>query len=154
MLEIALYQPDIAANAGTIARLCACFGMPLTIIEPAGFIWTDSAFRRSAMDYFGHVDVRRANSWTDFKTANIGRRLVLSTTKSNAAHHQFAFRRDDILLFGRESSGVPEEVRAVCEGVTIPMRAGMRSLNVAVAAGIVAAEAMRQIGDFDAGALS
>lgn len=149
MLEIALYQPDIAANAGTIARLCACFGLPLTIIEPAGFVWSDSAFRRAGMDYLAQADVRRAPSWESFTTEKAGRRLVLLTTKANMPHCEFPFIPDDILLFGRETSGVPEKVHAACECVGIPMRPGMRSLNVATAAAIVAAEAMRQVGLFE-----
>jgi len=149
MLEIALYQPDIAANAGTIARLCACFGLPLTIIEPAGFVWSDSAFRRAGMDYLEHVDVRRAASWESFVSESAGRRLVLLTTKANAPHYRYTFLADDILLFGRESSGVPDHVHAACQRVGILMRPGMRSLNVALAAAIVASEAIRQTGMFE-----
>jgi tRNA (cytidine/uridine-2'-O-)-methyltransferase len=149
MLEIALYQPDIAANTGTIARMCACFGLPLTIIEPAGFVWSDSALRRAGMDYLAQADIRRSRSWADFRHEAGQRRFVLLTTKASQAHHTFSFRADDILLFGRESSGVPEEVHAVCERVTIPMQPGMRSLNVAMASAIVVAEAMRQLGLFE-----
>jgi tRNA (cytidine/uridine-2'-O-)-methyltransferase len=150
MLEIALFQPDIAANAGTIARMCACFGLPLTIIEPAGFPWSDSAFRRAGMDYLQKIDVRRAASWADFQSETTEKRLVLLTTKAALPHHQFAFGNTDVLLLGRESSGVPDAVHAACERVTIPMQPGMRSLNVAMAAAIVVAEAMRQLGMFGA----
>lgn len=147
-LEIALYQPDIAANTGTIARLCACFGLPLTIIEPAGFVWSDSALRRAGMDYLAQADIRRAADWAAFRADKAGRRLVLLTTKAALPHVEFSFADDDVLLFGRESSGVPEEVHAVCERVTIPMQPGMRSLNVAMASAIVVAEAMRQLNMF------
>lgn len=148
-LEIVLYQPDIAANTGTIARLAACFGLPLTIIEPAGFAWSDSSLRRAGMDYLAQADIRRAPSWNDFRKDKAGRRLVLLTTKATAAHMDFRFAESDVLLFGRESSGVPEEVHAACERVTIPMKPAMRSLNVAMASAIVVAEAMRQLGMFD-----
>ena len=135
MIEIALYQPDIAPNAATIARLCACFGMKLTIIEPAGFIATDSAWRRAGMDYLDKLDLTHAPSWEAFRTANQARRLVLLSTKAALPHTEFRFGADDILLFGRESSGVPEAVHeAVHHRVVIPMRPGLRSLNVAVTA--------------------
>jgi tRNA (cytidine/uridine-2'-O-)-methyltransferase len=147
-LEIALYQPDIAANTGTIARLSACFGLPLTIIEPAGFVWSDSALRRAGMDYLAQADIRRAADWETFRAGKAGRRLVLLTTKATTAHVDFRFTGDDVLLFGRESSGAPDEVHAACERVTIPMLPGMRSLNVAMASAIVVAEAMRQLGLF------
>ena len=145
MIEIALYQPDIAANTGSIARACACFGLPLTIIEPAGFVWSDSSLRRAGMDYLDKVELRRAASWEIFRTQKAGQRLVLLSTKAETAHCDFQFANGDVLLFGRESSGVPPEVHAACARVTIPMRPGLRSLNVAMAAAIVAAEAMRQL---------
>ena len=147
-LEIALFQPDIAANTGTIARLAACFGLPLTIIEPAGFAWSDSTLRRAGMDYLGQADIRRAASWPDFQAAKAGQRLVLLTTKAEISHVDFRFTADDVLLFGRESAGVPDAVHKACARVTIPMRPGMRSLNVAMASAIVVAEAMRQLGLF------
>lgn len=145
MIEIALYQPDIAANTGSIARLCACFGLPLTIIEPAGFVWSDSSLRRAGMDYLDKVELSRAASWDAFRAQQAERRLVLLSTKAETAHTDFQFKTGDVLLFGRESSGVPSEVRAACAGVTIPMRPGLRSLNVAMAASIVVSEAMRQL---------
>ncbi len=148
MIEIALFQPDIAANTGTIARMAACFGLPLTIIEPAGFAWSDSSLRRSGMDYLALADLRRAASWADFQAAKTGQRVILLTTKAETSHAEFRFAAGDVLLFGRELSGVPENVHAACERVTIAMRPGMRSLNVAVASAIVAAEAMRQLGMF------
>jgi tRNA (cytidine/uridine-2'-O-)-methyltransferase len=149
MIEIALYQPDIAPNSATIARLCACFGLKLTIIEPAGFVFTDAAFRRAGMDYLAHVDLARSHSWTAFQAANAGRRIVLLTTKASMPYCDFRFQNDDILLLGRESLGVPEAVHAALpHRIRIPMKPEARSLNVAVATGIVASEALRQLGAF------
>ncbi len=149
-LEIALYQPDIAPNAATIGRLCACFGLKLTIIEPAGFAFTDSSFRRAGMDYLENLELERAASWQAFHAANQQRRIVLLTTKAAMPHTQFNFQPDDILMLGRESAGVPENVHAALpHRIRIPMRQGLRSLNVAVAASLVTGEAMRQLGHFD-----
>ena len=149
MIEIALYQPDIAPNAATIARLCACFGMKLTIIEPAGFVATDSAWRRAGMDYLDKLELVHAPSWAAFYAANQQRRIVLASTKAALPHIKFQYQADDILLFGRESAGVPESVhRALTCRVIIPMRQGLRSLNVAVSAAIIAAEALRQLDAF------
>lgn len=149
MIEIALYQPDIAPNAATIARLCACFGLKLTIIEPAGFVWTDSSFRRAGMDYLEHVDLQRSTSWDKFAAATAAQRKILLSTKASQSHVDFKYQRGDILLLGRESAGVPETVhQAVQQRIIIPMQHGMRSLNVAVSAGIVAGEALRQLGQF------
>ena len=149
MIEIALYQPDIAPNAATIARLCACFGLKLTIIEPAGFVFTDSAFRRAGMDYLNDVDLEHATSWDAFRQ-NIGfKRLVLLSTKASQTHVSFKFQSNDILLLGRESAGVPDEVHAAIPNrIRIPMQPGMRSLNVAIAAGLVTGEALRQLNGF------
>ena len=149
MIEIALYQPDIAPNAATIARLCACFGLKLTIIEPAGFVFTDSAFKRAGMDYLRDVQLEHASSWNSFKDGLGNKRLVLLTTKATETHISFKFHKDDILLLGRESSGVPDEVHAaIASRIRIPMQQGMRSLNIAVAAGLVAGEALRQLNGF------
>lgn len=146
MIEIAMYQPDIAGNAGTIARMAACFGLPVTIIEPAGFAWSDSALRRAGMDYLDAAALRRAPSWADFKAGTSGRRLVLLTTKASGSYLDFRFHRDDILLLGRESSGVPDDVHAAADArISIPMQAGMRSLNVALACAMVTGEALRQL---------
>jgi tRNA (cytidine/uridine-2'-O-)-methyltransferase len=146
MIEIALYQPDIAANAGSIGRLCACFGLRLTIIEPAGFVWTDSALRRAGMDYLNHLEVERMPSFAHFQAARAGKRLLLLTTKASQSYAGFTYAADDVLLLGRESAGVPDDVHACCTGLTIPMKHGLRSLNVAMAAAIVAGEAVRQLG--------
>jgi tRNA (cytidine/uridine-2'-O-)-methyltransferase len=147
MIEIALYQPDIAANTGTIARLCACMGMKLTIIEPAGFTWDDSKLRRAGMDYLDIATIRRSASWTQFLSETEGRRKLLLTTKAAQAYTTFSYRTDDILLLGRESAGVPENIHQSADArLTIPMQQGARSLNVAMASAMVTAEALRQIG--------
>ena len=146
---IALYQPDIAGNTGTILRLAACLGLEVAIIEPAGFDMSDRALKRAGMDYVEMASLTRHLSFAAFEAwrAAAGRRLVLFTTSAETAYTDFAFRPDDVLLFGRESAGVPESVHAVADArVTIAMVAGARSLNLAVAAGMAAGEALRQIG--------
>ncbi len=149
MIEIALYQPDIAPNAGTILRMCACLGLTCRIIHPAGFVMTDSALRRAGMDYLDKAALVEDASWTAFRAATMGRRAVLLTTKSALPYTQFAFAESDIILMGRESSGVPEEVHAAAEArITIPMHPGLRSLNVALAAAMAAGEALRQLRAF------
>ena len=149
MIEIALYQPDIAPNAATIARLCACFGLKLTIIEPAGFVFTDSSFRRAGMDYLKDVVLERAASWEEFQNKTKGQRLVLLSTKASQTYINFKFEKADILLLGRESAGVPDYVhQSVQNRIRIPMQPGMRSLNIAIAAGLVTGEALRQLGGF------
>jgi tRNA (cytidine/uridine-2'-O-)-methyltransferase len=146
MIEIALYQPDIAPNVGTIARLCACLGLPLTIIEPAGFAWNDSSLRRAGMDYLDQVNLTRAASWSTFQETKQSQRLILLTTKSSEPYTSFQFQPGDILLFGRESAGVPDHVHnAATARLTIPMKQGPRSLNVALACAMVAGEAVRQL---------
>jgi tRNA (cytidine/uridine-2'-O-)-methyltransferase len=143
-MRIALYQPDIAPNAATLMRLCACLGVPLDLIEPAGFVMSDSKFRRAGMDYLDKLDLVRHASWEQFQATRRGR-LVLATTKATLAHYDARFAPSDTLLVGRETSGVPDEVHAAADlRVTIPMRPGMRSLNVAVAAAMVLGEALRQ----------
>jgi tRNA (cytidine/uridine-2'-O-)-methyltransferase len=150
MIEIALYQPDIAPNAATIARLCACFGLRLTIIEPAGFATSAASYRRAGMDYLDHVDIHHAASWQQFQTETADRRLVLLTTKAERSHVEFSFAAGDILMLGRESAGVPDEVHsAINNRIRIPMQSGMRSLNIAMAAAIVAGEALRQLKGFN-----
>lgn len=149
MIEIALYQPDIAANAGAILRLAACLGLRVRIIEPAGFHWSESAFRRAGMDYLSKVEVERDASWEAFRAATGGRRLVLLTTKGALAYCGFTFQPGDILLLGRESAGVPDGVHSAADArLLIPMRPGLRSLNVAMAASMVAGEALRQLNGF------
>ncbi len=148
MLRLALYQPDIPQNAGTMLRMCACLGVGADIIEPAGFPVSDRHFRRAGMDYLDQVEIRRHVSWTAFEADRRaeGARLVLLTTRGAVRHTDFRFRPGDILMVGRESAGVPEEVHAAADGrIVIPMRPALRSLNVAVSAAIALGEAMRQL---------
>lgn len=146
-LRIALYQPDIAQNTGTILRLCACLGAEAHIIEPCGFPATDRAFRRAGMDYLDQVVLVRHTAWDAFERwrRTEGLRLVLFTTRASTSYFDHDFTARDVLLFGRESAGVPASVHAAAEArVTIPMRAGLRSLNIAMAAAMAAGEALRQ----------
>jgi tRNA (cytidine/uridine-2'-O-)-methyltransferase len=148
-MRIALYQPDIPQNTGTILRLAACLGIPVDLIEPAGFDITDRALRRAALDYLPHVEIGRHASFAAFLAANRARgsRLVLLTTQADAPYTGFDFQPADTLLLGRESAGVPEAVHGAADArLRIPMRRGLRSLNVAVAAAMVVGEALRQTG--------
>jgi len=146
-MRIALYEPDIPQNAGTILRLAACLGVEAHIIEPAGFPVTDRAFRRAGMDYLDQVTIVRHGSWDEFAEwrRHDGGRLILFTTRASVSYLDHAYRHDDVLLFGRESAGVPERVHAAADArLTIPIREGLRSLNVAVACAMALGEAMRQ----------
>ena len=148
-LLLALYEPDIAQNAGAMFRTCACLGVDAAIIEPAGFRREDRRFRRAGMDYLDALSLARHDSWSRFETwrAAEGRRLVLLTTKGEERLWNFAFRPGDILLVGRESAGAPEAVAAAADvRLRIPIAPGLRSLNVGVAASLALAEALRQIG--------
>lgn len=148
---LALYCPDIAQNAGTCLRTGACLGVEVHIIEPAGFPVGDAGFRRAGMDYIDAVTWARHPSFEAFdaRRRKEGRRLLVFTTAGAQPLMDFRFRADDVLLFGRESAGVPASVHAAADArVRIPMRAGLRSLNVAVSAGIALAEALRQTGGF------
>lgn len=145
---IALYQPDIAGNAGTIIRTAACLGLDVAIIGPAGFDLSDRALKRAGMDYLEMAALRLHDGWEAFETwrSAEGRRLVLFTTKTATPYTSLAFRRDDVLLFGRESAGVPGPVHEAADlRATIAMRAGARSLNLAVAVGMAAGEVLRQL---------
>lgn len=147
MIRIALYQPDIAQNTGTILRLCACLGVEAHIIEPAGFPTSDRAFRRAGMDYLDAVALRRHASWPAFerwrKEQELG--LALLTTRGETSYLDHDFRLPQVLVFGRESAGVPEHVHAAADRrIIIPMRPGMRALNVAMTVAMVAGEALRQ----------
>ena len=147
IMQIALFQPDIPQNTGTILRLCACLDVSAHIIEPAGFPVSDRHFRRAGMDYLDQVSITRHDSWSKFEQwrSESGHRLILFTTKSSASYLDCHYRADDILLFGRESAGVPDEVVAAADAkVVIPIRPGLRSLNVAVAAAMALGEALRQ----------
>jgi tRNA (cytidine/uridine-2'-O-)-methyltransferase len=150
-MRIALYEPDIPQNTGTILRLCACLGIEAHIVEPAGFPVTDRAFRRAGMDYLDRVEIVRHPSFAAFedwrRRENL--QLVLLTTAAERSYLDHAYREEDILLFGRESAGVPESVhRAADVRLRIPVRPGLRSLNIAMAAAMVAGEALRQTGGF------
>jgi tRNA (cytidine/uridine-2'-O-)-methyltransferase len=156
-MRLALYEPDIPQNTGTILRLAACLGVAVDVIGPTGFDMTDRALRRAGLDYLAHVEIVRHPSFADFDAARQQRasRLVLVTTRASLPHVSFAFRSDDTLLLGRESGGVPEAVHGAADArLRIPMRAGLRSLNVAVAAAMVLGEALGQTGGFGAGGLS
>jgi len=145
---LALFEPDIAQNAGAIIRTCACLGADAAIIEPAGFRMGDSRFRRAGMDYLPAVAIGVHDSWAKFEDwrAACGRRLILLTTRGETSLWDFVFRENDILLMGRESSGVPPAVRAAADAaVRIPIRPPLRSLNVGVAAAIALTEALRQL---------
>jgi tRNA (cytidine/uridine-2'-O-)-methyltransferase len=150
-MRIALFEPDIPQNTGTILRLAACLGIEAHLIEPTGFPASDRAFRRAGMDYLDHVDLVRHVSWQAFESKRRadGRRLILFTTRAAVSYIDHMFGADDILLFGRETSGVPDEVHAAADArVTIPMRPGLRSLNVAMACAMAVGEALRQTGGF------
>jgi len=150
-MRIALYQPDIPQNTGTILRLCACLGLEAHFIGPAGFPTSDRAFRRAGMDYLDAVAIVRHRSWRDFETWRLRDRhpLILFTTAGARSYLDHGYRPDDILLFGRESAGVPPDVHAAADArLVIPMRPGLRSLNVAVAVAMAAGEALRQTGAF------
>jgi tRNA (cytidine/uridine-2'-O-)-methyltransferase len=148
-MPVALYEPDIPQNAGTILRLCACLGIAAHIIEPAGFPVSDRAFRRAGMDYLDRVTIVRHAGWDAFQAwrRDSGARLILLTTHATRSYLDHTFRADDILLFGRESSGLPEAVHAAADArLVIPMQPGLRSLNVATACAMVVGEMLRQTG--------
>ncbi|WP_448663578.1 tRNA (cytidine(34)-2'-O)-methyltransferase [Sphingomonas sp. CJ20] len=143
-MRLALFQPEIAGNVGTILRLGACLGVPIDLIEPMGFPWSDKSRKRAAMDYAEQVEVRRHADWDAF-AATVAGRLVLFTTRGGTPLPRADFRAEDVLLFGSEGAGVPDFVHARADSaVRIPLMPGTRSLNLAVAAGIGVAEALRQ----------
>ena len=149
-MHLALYQPDIPQNTGTMLRLAACLGVAVDIIGPAGFDLSDRALKRAGLDYLDKAAMTLHVSWEAFLAARAPGRLVLLTTKAETAHHTFRFEATDTLLLGRESAGAPDAVHALADArVRIPMREGFRSLNVAVAAAIVLGEALRQTGAWD-----
>ena len=148
-MQIALFQPDIPQNTGTILRLCACLDAGAHIIEPAGFPVSDRHFRRAGMDYLDQVALTRHDSWSKFEEwrNEAGSRLVLFTTKAAGSYLDFRYESNDILLFGRESAGVTDEVVAAADArVVIPIRPRLRSLNVAMAVAMALGEALRQTG--------
>ncbi|MBN9058040.1 MULTISPECIES: tRNA (cytidine(34)-2'-O)-methyltransferase [Kaistia] len=149
MPRIALYQPDIPHNTGAILRFAACLGVDVDIIEPAGFDLSDRGLKRAGMDYVERAALRRHISFAAFEAfrAERGSRLVLLSTKAETVYTDFAFRPDDVLLFGRESAGVPESVHQTAEArLIVPMRPGLRSINLAMTVAMVTGEALRQTG--------
>jgi tRNA (cytidine/uridine-2'-O-)-methyltransferase len=150
-MRLALFQPDIPQNLGAAVRLGACLGVPVDVIEPCGFPLSDRAVRRAAMDYAEQAEIVRHASWTRFREAPApaSGRLLLFTTRGAAPFHQFQYRSDDVLLFGRESAGVPDEVHQAADvRLFIPLVAGARSLNLVNAAAMALGEALRQTGGF------
>ncbi len=148
-MHLALYQPDIPQNTGTILRLCACLDVAAHIIEPAGRPDSDRHFRRAGMDYLDQVSITRHDSWSKFEQwrNEAGLRLVLFTTKAAGSYLDHRYGRNDVLLFGRESAGVPDGVAAVADArLAIPIKPGLRSLNVAMATAMALGEAVRQTG--------
>ena len=148
-MRLALYQPDIPQNAGNLLRTAACFGVPVDIIGPCGFVLDDRRLRRAGLDYLDRVAMTRHVSWAAFLAARANfaapGRLVLLTTKGDEPYTRFAFRADDTLIVGRESAGVDDEVHAAADArIVIPIAPGLRSLNVAVAGAVALAEALRQ----------
>ena len=144
-LSLCLYQPDIPQNVGSAIRLCACLGIDLHIIEPCGFPWDEKKIRISAMDYYDHLSIIRHSSWKRFQNIKDKRKILL-TTKSSDAYTKFHFQQDDILILGRESAGVPENIHNDTDHrITIPMAGTMRSINVINAGAMVMGEALRQL---------
>lgn len=152
-VDLVLYQPDIAQNTGTLLRLGACLGVPVHIVHPTGFPFSRRELKRGGLDYLDHVEIVEHDSYDHFdrwRRAS-SRRLVLLTTKSSESAYDFAFADGDLVMFGRESAGVPESVAAAADArVRIPMRPGLRSINVAVAAAMIVGEALRQTHGYDA----
>ena len=143
-MRIALYQPEIAQNVGAVLRLGACFGVAVDLIEPMGFAWDDKRVRRTAMDYIDAVDIARHADFADFRATTPGR-LILLSTKGDRSPYDFVFMPGDTLLLGKESAGVPSDIAAACDHIVrIPIRAEVRSLNLATAAALALGEALRQ----------
>ena len=149
--DLALYQPDIAQNTGTLLRLGACLGVRVHIIHPTGFPFSRRELKRGGLDYLDHAEVIEHDSYAHFATwrEDAGKRVVLLTTKADQSAYDFAYSPDDVLMLGRESAGVPDAVASEASAsVRIPMRPGLRSINVAVAASMILGEALRQTGGF------
>jgi tRNA (cytidine/uridine-2'-O-)-methyltransferase len=146
-MRIALFEPEIAGNVGAILRLGACLGAGVDLIEPMGFPWDDRRVRRAAMDYIDHVEIARHAGFDAFRSTIGTRRLVLFTTKAQVSPYEFAFKPDDVLLFGKESAGVPAAIADACDmRLRIPIRPQVRSMNLASAAAVALGEALRQTG--------
>ena len=149
LLRLALFEPDIAPNVGTILRLGACLGVGVDVIEPCGFVWSEPKLRRAGMDYLDQVALKRHTSWQRYIAEARPKRLVLMTTRGATRLPEFDFASGDTLLLGRESAGVPDEVHDAADArVAIPLMPGLRSLNVAIAGAIALGEALRQLGGF------
>ena len=147
LMRIALFEPEIAGNVGAVLRLSACLGAAVDLIEPMGFEWDDRRVRRAAMDYIDHVTIARHADFAAFSATIGSSRLVLFTTKSSQSAYDFAFRPDDVLLFGKESAGVPTAIAEACHGrIRLPMRPQVRSMNMATSAALALGEALRQTG--------
>lgn len=150
-MHLALYQPDIPQNTGTMLRMAACFGLPVDVIEPTGFVFGEARMRRAGMDYWNQVEIRRFADWQAFVADRraAGSRLILMTTRSTLNYTDFAFEPGDTIIVGRESTGAPDSVHDSCDArLRVPMVAGARSLNVAQTAAIAVAEGLRQIKAF------
>lgn len=148
-MRLAAYQPDIPQNTGALIRLCAGLNVPLDLIEPFGFIWDERKIRTAAMDYFDLVSIVRHSSWASFLAAHQGKRIILLSTKAAQSFTEYEFRADDVLLLGRESAGVPQEIHdSLPEKVKIPMAPQARSLNMAMAGAMILSEALRQTSAF------
>ena len=149
-MHIALYKPDIPQNTAAIIRLGACLNLKIHIIEPCGFDLEDSRFKRVVMDYIGYSKIFRYQDYDDFLDKNKKKRIILMTTKAKKHYHKFKFKKDDILLFGRESAGVPNNLHdTIKDKIKIPMNKKTRSLNVAMSVAIISAEALRQNNFFE-----
>lgn len=143
-MRLALFEPDIPQNTAALIRLGVCLGVPVDIIEPCGFLWSDRGLRRAGLDYLAQADIARHSSWQQFLSTTLGR-TVLLTTQAHQPYTDFMFERDDTLLLGRESAGVPDFVHeSVSARLRIPLKPGLRSLNVALAGALVLGEALRQ----------
>ena len=151
-MRIALYEPEIAGNVGAVLRLGACMGVAVDLIEPMGFAWDDRRVRRTAMDYIDHVAIARHSDFPSFRASVAPSRLILFTTKADGSPYDFAFERDDILLFGKESAGVPPAIADACHArLRIPKRPEVRSMNLAASAALALGEALRQTGTLPGG---
>lgn len=148
-MELCLFEPMIAQNAGTLVRLCACFNVPISIIEPASFILGNKGFKRAGMDYIDKTTIKLYNSFQDYQQSNINNRIVLLDTKANSMYYNFIFKETDCIMVGSESTGVPDNIYDKCQyKLKIPMCNNTRSLNVAISAAIVLSEALRQLNYF------
>jgi tRNA (cytidine/uridine-2'-O-)-methyltransferase len=151
-MRIALFEPEIAGNVGAVLRLCACLGAAVDLIEPMGFAWDDRRVRRTAMDYIDHVEIVRHAGFDAFRATTGKARLVLFTTKASGSAYDFDYAPDDVLLFGKESAGVPAAIAEACDArIRLPMRPQVRSMNLATSAALALGEALRQTASLPGG---